>query len=212
MATWLMVSGFSGYFESNGDSFSLDGDGVLSKVTWSSYEPSGTKIKVYTSLSFDGGFDWTDWRQCLNGGSLPDLDVESPVGDVKFKYRVFLESKSPTISPRFDEIKFEFEPVIVFDNKGDTVCQPELWITMNQSGNFSLTNLSHRNEEFKFVNLVNGETVYVNNEREHIETDRLATYRYSNFNNNYLKLPVGKNVFRVNGNAKILFRYQFKYI
>src|SRR5690606_20219276 len=103
------------------------------------------------------------------------------------------------------------EPVIVFDNKGVTECTPEIWITMNEAGDFSLINVSKNNEEFKFVGLANGETVYVNNEREYIETDLLATYRYSNFNDNYLRLPVGKNILKVSGNAKIVFRYQFKF-
>lgn len=212
MATWLRVSGLSGYYESEGISISLDGDGALSKITWTSYEPEGTSVKIYTSVSFDGGYDWTDWKQCVNGGFVPDIKHDSPLGNALFKFRVFLESIDPAISPRLDNVTFEFEPVIVFDNKGDTYCQPEVWITMNESGDFSLVNLSNGNEEFKFTDLVNGETVYVNNEREHIETDRLATYRYSNFNDNYLNLPVGQNIFRVNGKAKIIFRYQFKFI
>ena len=212
MATWLRVSGLSGYYESEGISISFDGDGALSKITWDSYEPEGTSVKIYTSVSFDGGYDWTDWKQCVNGGTVPDIKHDSPLGNALFKFRVFLESIDLAISPRLDNVTFEFEPVIVFDNKGDTYCQPEVWITMNESGDFSLVNLSNGNEEFKFTDLVNGETVYVNNEREHIETDRLATYRYSNFNDNYLNLPVGQNIFRVNGKAKIIFRYQFKFI
>lgn len=212
MTTWLRVSGLSGYYESNPELLSLDGDGVISKVSWNSYEPEGTAVIIYTSISRNGGYDWTDWRRCSNGGFIPDVKTDEPFGDTQLRFRVFLESNDPSKSPRLDEITFEFEPVIVFNNKGDVYCQPEIWITMNENGDFSIINISNENSEFKFTNLMIGETVYVNNERQHIETDKPATYRYSNFNDNYLNFPIGKNILRVNGKAKVLFRYQFKFI
>ncbi|MMZ70712.1 hypothetical protein D1872_338290 [compost metagenome] len=52
----------------------------------------------------------------------------------------------------------------------------------------------------------------MNNERQDIETTLAVTYRYKDFNDNYLNLPVGKNVFKIDGYADIKFRYQFKRI
>jgi len=212
MSTWLDLSRMSGYYQSENIPLSLDGDGSLSTITWTATTPAGTSVDIYTSISFNGGYDWTDWKKCTQGGTIPDIQPDTSLGSVLFRFRAFLKSQIPNIRPILSEIQLVLEPVIVFDNKGDTYCQPEIWITMNENGDFSLTNLSKNNEEFKFTGLVNGETVYVNSEREYIETSLAATYRYSNFNDNYFNLPIGKNVFRVSGKAKIVFRYQFKLI
>jgi hypothetical protein len=212
MTTWVDVSGLGGYYESSPIPFSLDGDGAISKVTWTETGTENTSLKIYTSVSYDGGYDWTDWKQCTQGGTIPDVLPSSPLKNAALKFRAFLKTKNINDKPILASITFEFEPVIVFDNKGDTFCQPEIWITKKGAGDFSLVNISNNNEEFKFTGLNNNETVYVNNEREYIETDLAATYRYLNFNDNYLNLPVGENVFRVNGSARIQFRYQFKLI
>src|SRR5690606_26839588 len=105
-----------------------------------------------------------------------------------------------------------FEPVFVIDNIGDDICYPEVWITKTGAGNISLINTSNDNEEFAFTGLNNNETVYVNSEREYIESSLAMTTRYGNFNDNYMQLPIGKNVFRINGRAKLQFRFQFPLI
>jgi hypothetical protein len=212
MTTWLELSGLSGYYESDHIPLSLDGDGAISKINWLSIEPISTSITIFTSISFDGGYDWTDWKQCFQGSLIPDILPSTPLGSALLRFRVFLKSQNPIEIPVLTEVSFEFEPVLIFDNKGDSVCQPEVWITKNGNGDISLINTSKGNEEFKFVNLVDNETVYVNSEREYIETSFNATYRYSNFNDTYLNLPIGMNVFQVKGSAKIQFRYQFKLI
>ncbi|MNJ49328.1 hypothetical protein D3C77_445520 [compost metagenome] len=120
-----------------------------------------------------------------------------------------MKSNSYSIKPKFKKITFFFEPVLVFDNKGDLNCKPEIWITKSGNGDFSIQNITHNNEEFAFTNLLDGETVYVDNENQDIETTLAVTYRYKDFNDNYLNFPPGKNVLRVSGNADIMFRYQY---
>jgi predicted phage tail component-like protein len=97
-----------------------------------------------------------------------------------------------------------------FTNNGDVICKPEIWINKIGAGDFRIVNTTNMNAEFKFTALANNETVYIDNEREYIETDIANTYRYSNFNNGYLELVRGVNNLMIYGTAKINFRYQFK--
>jgi len=209
MSTWSYIAKHKGYWDSDSIQITLDGDALLSKITWTMTEPADTSIQVFTSLSYNN-LDWSNWTRCTNDGSIPDLFDYSTYGTFYLKYRIVMESSAPSGSPVFRSINIALEPVLVFDNKGDVPCTPEIWITKKGNGDFSLINLSNGNEEFKFTDLIDQETIYVNSERQHIETSLPVTYRYSNFNDHYLKVPVGTNTFRVTGNAQLKFRYQYK--
>jgi phage-related protein len=98
-----------------------------------------------------------------------------------------------------------------FTNEGDLPLKPEIWITKVGVGDVSIFNESNGNIEFKFTSLDDTEMVYVDNENEYIESDKVPiTYRYSNFNNNYLKLFRGKSVLNIVGNCKIQLRYKYR--
>lgn len=102
---------------------------------------------------------------------------------------------------------------VYFENLGDTICRPEMNIVKVGNGDISIINLLNNNIEFKFTGLINNEEVYVNNERKQINTSLLNTYRFNNFNNNFLELlPYTISQLKVTGNCKIQFRYQFKYL
>ncbi|MBU7316154.1 hypothetical protein [Paenibacillus oleatilyticus] len=210
MSTWLSLSNLNGYRTSLIIPIQLDGDGALTRIEWNSVEPSGTKIKIETRLTFDNGLTWTDWKSCTNGGSIPDISSNTSIKLALLQYRSFLETEVSNLTPMLNEVVFFFEPVIHFRNVGDVKVRPEVWIIKVGNGDFSIINTSNGNSEFKFVNLIDQETLYVNGEREQIDTSLAATYRYSNFNDNYLELPVGDNVLRVVGKAKIQFRYRNK--
>lgn len=60
--------------------------------------------------------------------------------------------------------------------------------------------------------LLKDETIYIDNENEYIETDLEDTYRYNEFNDNFLKLVRGKNILKISGKCKIKFRYYFRTI
>lgn len=95
-----------------------------------------------------------------------------------------------------------------FINNGDLDILPEIWITKLGTGEFKIVNESYGGKDFSFTELLAQETVYVNNEKEYIESDRPLTYRYDNFSNNYLSLPVGINRLCFYGDATVKFRYQ----
>lgn len=96
-----------------------------------------------------------------------------------------------------------------FESLGDLPLKPELWIHMVEDGDVKIVN-EITGDCFQFENLLHDETVYVNNEREYIESNINAMYRYDNFNNQYLILPRGKHHLRIFGKCKLQWRYQFK--
>jgi len=99
---------------------------------------------------------------------------------------------------------------IIFNNKGDMDCKPEIYITKVGNGDFVIQNLSDNNIQFKFTDLIDQEEISVSNENEIINTN-LSIYRYDNFNFNFLSIPPGLNTLRILGNVKFYFKYQFKY-
>ncbi|MCM3274159.1 phage tail domain-containing protein [Paenibacillus elgii] len=210
MTTWAGLTGFTGFRVSPDFPLSLDGDGALSKISWNATTPIGTSVKVETNVSFNNGLDWKGWREATNGGNIPDIHPTTSLKSAIIKYRITEETNEKGKTPIFHDVSFYFEPVLVVDNKGDVNLKPEIWITKVGNGDFSLINTSNANDEFKFTSLIDGEVVYVHNENEDIETSLSATYRYKNFNDHYLTLPYGENVFRVIGNAKLKFRYSYK--
>lgn len=210
--TWNQIFGKSGYYQSPPILLNLEGNGALSIVNWKATTGTNSSIRVFTSFSLNGGYDWSEWNEALNGSSIPDLAVDIPLNNLYLRYRAFLTSETKTEMPVLTEINFSFEPVLVINNIGDHVCLPEIWITKVNKGDISLINTSNDNEEFKFIGLNNNETVYINNEREYIESSLALTSRYKDFNDNYMALPVGKNVIKINGTAKLQFRYQFPLI
>jgi hypothetical protein len=209
--TWAELAGFKGNYISQEIPYSFSGDGAITKVSWNAVNYTDTTIKIETSLSYNGGVTWTDWETCINGGSIPQINPSTPLKSSRIKFRVILETTSPTSTPLFSNITFDITPIVVFNNKGNAVCTPEIWITKHGNGNFSIVNTSHNNETFAFAGLIDDETVYVNNERQDIQTSLAVTYRYKDFNDNYLEFPPGINVLKINGNATIRFRYQLPY-
>ncbi|MEC1726916.1 phage tail family protein [Schinkia azotoformans] len=105
------------------------------------------------------------------------------------------------------------EPTMTtFENIGDNILYPEMWIQKIGTGDVSIRNFSNSGAEFKFTNLLDQEIIYLDNRPNHhyIKTNLVNTYRYDNFNGNYLELPRGVNRLEVTGACKIKFLYQFE--
>lgn len=116
---------------------------------------------------------------------------------------------SPIQERRYELTHITSPTVIEIDNFGDDLIYPEMWIYTINKGDFKIRNLSNGGKDFVFKNLVNAETVYVDNKNRHIESDIALTYRYDNFNKNYLELVRGTNRLEVTGACSLLFRYQY---
>ncbi|ASA22778.1 phage tail domain-containing protein [Paenibacillus donghaensis] len=209
MTNWKSICNLTGYYTSPIITIPLNCDGALSRITWSQTVGEGDRIVVQSRISQDG-YNWSEWRECVNGGSIPEISEDTYMNNTRLTLRIIVDAQDHLSPPTIqNNILLYFEPVIVFNNKGNVHCKPEIWITKIENGDLSIINTSRSNDVFKFVSLVNQETVYVNNEREDIQTSHAVTYRYKDFNDNYLNFPPGKNILRIEGKAKIKFRYQF---
>lgn len=101
--------------------------------------------------------------------------------------------------------------IIDFPNTGDGDIFPELFIKKQSDGDLSIINLSYYNSEFKFTDLKTDEELYVHCENEIITTSLPNTWRYDNFNDNYLAIGRGKNRLQIVGDCEIMFRYCLKF-
>lgn len=211
MATWAYLSKFLGIYTSPVFNISLEGDGALSSISWDSKEPEGTELTIQVSISYDG-IIWEDWLTATNGGAIPYIAPNTDLHNIQLRFRVLFKTDDHTKTPSLEGVYFEFEPVIFFDNKGDKEIYPEVFIEKIGNGDFSIINTSYGNYETKLVDLINGEQIYLNGNREQVETNLPFVYRYQNFNDNHLKFVQGENVLRIKGNGKIQFRYELKYV
>ena len=99
--------------------------------------------------------------------------------------------------------------IIDFTNNGDVSLYPEILLTKTiEDGNISIINITNGGEEFIFTNIDTDEELYINNEKEIITTSKVDTYRYDNFNDNYLECVTGINQLKILGKCQIQFRWQ----
>lgn len=209
MVTWKVLSKFKGYRISPPFLIDLKGYGAVSQITWDAEVLDGTLLKLETSIS-DDGVHWTDWVTATNGGAISGIASNKPINNIYVRYKTTMETNDAGLTPLLKRVDLVFQPVIEINNVGIKKIRPEVWITKIGNGDLSIINTSNGNEELKFKNLLDGETVYINGEREFIETSLAMTYRYDDFNDNYLEFVRGSNVLKVTGEAKIQFRYQWK--
>lgn len=99
--------------------------------------------------------------------------------------------------------------VHTFENKGHVELMPEMWIKKYGDGDVSIFNRA-TGQTFEFKGLKDQEIVYIDNEREHIESSLKDTFRYDNFNDIYMNLERGRNILIVKGNCKLQIRYRFR--
>lgn len=95
-------------------------------------------------------------------------------------------------------------------NDGHVEVYPEISIEKIENGHVTIIK---DGEIFEIRDLTNREQIYINTEKEIIETDIVGEYRYENVVGDYfdMTLSLGENNFTVKGKCKIAFRYKFKY-
>ncbi|MDK8179412.1 phage tail domain-containing protein [Paenibacillus sp. UMB4589-SE434] len=209
MSNWLTVCHLRGTYITEPIQLNMSGDDLISKISWQADSSTEDAITVQVRTRQLQQQDWSDWYICTNGAPLPFERTSLMSSRSELMFRILFESQDYRTSPVFHQLQLYLEPVLVFNNKGDLACRPEVWITKQSNGNLTLLNMNNGNKPFSFQNLIDQEHLYVHNEREEIQTSLPNTYRYTNFNNEYLVLPAGRNVLRVQGSAKLQFRYQF---
>lgn len=119
---------------------------------------------------------------------------------------------SPTYVEYYDLSNNSSKTIITMENNSNVLryYYPEIEFKLEGSSiGVTLKNLSDGGREFKFTGLKQGETIYVDNERNTIITDEINTYRISDFNKNWLRLVYGKNQIEVTGQCRIQTRMKY---
>ena len=99
---------------------------------------------------------------------------------------------------------------ITVENDGHVFIYPEVSIEKIDDGNVEIIK---NGEIFEVRNLTDKEKIYINSEKEIIQSDIIGVTRYEDVIGDYrnLELEIGNNKFEVRGTCKIAFRYKFKY-
>jgi phage-related protein len=102
--------------------------------------------------------------------------------------------------------------VLTINNDGDVPLEIEMWIKKYGNGDITIINTSDNDREFRIQNLYDEEQLYLNHEKEDIQSNVPNFYHFEDVLTDYLKLPLGENNLRVYGNCTIQFRYRYKYL
>lgn len=210
MAKWDDLRKIRGVRTSPFFHIALDTGSGQSQLKWNETIPTGSSTRLETNVSYDGGYNWEGWKKATNNHTLPDFSPFTNSKSTVFQYRYVGESTVIASLPTLHDFQATITPTYLFVNDGDLPCKPEIWIEKIGNGDFSIINRTNNNQELKFVDILDRELLYIDCEREHIETDVNMKYRYDNFNNQYLELVTGNNVLEFKGKFKVMFRYQFK--
>lgn len=92
--------------------------------------------------------------------------------------------------------------VDVFNYSNLEQVYPMIEFTLSGTTTFSIKNLTDNGREFKFTELLDGETVSIDNQRKLIISDRNVS-RYSKFNKQWLRLLKGNNRLEISGNCTV---------
>ncbi len=102
-----------------------------------------------------------------------------------------------------------YKDTLEIENRGHHSFKPEIWIQKVGDGNITIHNLSNGLKKTKLANLKDGEEVYIDCEHKIIESSLPNIWRYDDFNDEYLEIVYGKNLLKIDGQAKIKFKYRY---
>jgi phage-related protein len=100
-----------------------------------------------------------------------------------------------------------------FENLGDLdLYPPYMKIVKVGNGDISIINTSDGGREFKFTGLVDGEVLTIDNENRRVDTSLNGTFRYDNFNRNYLCFKYGYNYMTITGKCTIELKWRYSFL
>jgi phage-related protein len=105
------------------------------------------------------------------------------------------------------------------NNLGDSIISPIIELTLKGNGQtYIFNNNSNSNQTLTLATdssgnqLVDGEKLVIDCNKEIITTDRIGVFRYDNMQGKFLDFVLGTNTIKVTGNCRIVFKYQYKYL
>lgn len=96
-------------------------------------------------------------------------------------------------------------------NLGHYSTFPEIEIVKINNGNIMIQNTTNANQTAEIKNLKDRERIVIDCMNEELETNLENTYRFDDFNDEYIELIRGDNNIKVTGNCFIRFKYQYVY-
>lgn len=203
-----------------------------SKPLFHSFEDSPLEFEMI--IAFEDGFDdskldsiikWlfvNSYKNLYFEGKESKLYRCMPTGDSKLNHNGLGQGYF-TVTMRCDSSNI-YSPIVVTTLENVTVTKtitllndghfdiyPEISIKKNGSGHVIIESLDDDNGIFEIRDLTDLEDIYINCEKEIIETDAVGVYRYDNLIGEFPRLKIGTNRFKVTGNCQIQFRYKKKY-
>lgn len=100
---------------------------------------------------------------------------------------------------------------ITVTNDGHFDLYPEISITKIGNGTVTMEFIDDGRNIFEVRDLTNGEDIYINCEKEIIETDIIGVYRYDKIVGHFPRLVYGSNRIKITGDCKFQLRYTNKY-
>jgi phage-related protein len=99
---------------------------------------------------------------------------------------------------------------IVINNSGHKDIYPEISIT-NATGEVKIVNETISTDIFKLTDMIVTDDIYINCQKEIVETGVTGYYIYDRVFGNYPRLIKGINTLKITGNCDIQLRYRLKY-
>jgi phage-related protein len=182
---------------------------------------------VYSDADIDNIVIWLfkDQYKPLTFEDYPERVYHCmPVGDSSFVHNglkqgyavINMRCKSSKVTsplkttPTYDLSNNTGTSNITINNTGHVRIFPEVSIEKVGAGHITI---NKGGKTFEIRDLANGEKIYLNSEKEIIETDIVGVYRYDKVVGDFcnLGLELGSNTYAVQGKCKITFRYILKY-
>lgn len=116
---------------------------------------------------------------------------------------------SPFVTTPLTTVATTSTITIVSDSHFDIY--PEISIRKTGIGHVTIVSLDDKGNIFEIRDLTNLEDIYLNCEKEIIQTDLIGTYRYDKVIGQYPRLVYGTNRLKVTGACTIQVRYKNKY-
>lgn len=171
-------------------------------------------VSAYQPLYFEGDIDKVFYVIPVDGIEKIHNGLKQGYLNLNMRCNSGKSYSHEIVTPFYDTKKLSntqgvSNPIIEIGNRGHFSTFPEIWIEKISDGDIVIYNKTNNNAEFRFENIEVGEKLFIDCGKELITTDKERTYRYDDFNDNYLELIYGENVLSVTNNVKIRFRLQY---
>lgn len=164
----------------------------------------------YKPLYFDGADNKVFYCTPISDSSIVHTGFNKGYFTIKMRCDSSNIYKPVSLTDEYDLSDIDSKIIDIY-NEGHYTIYPEISIDKIGDGKITIISKTDGDNIFEILDLADGESLYINCEKEMIETDVVGLYRYNNVLGEYPRLTYGRNTFEIQGNCKIQFRYQVKF-